>query len=100
VSNGETALIILAIWLADIPFHRIDAPPLPALCPLITFSNHLEYLTRQGFTELNVMNLIMYPLQFLARTQPLIAILWSMTVGSQHWWPQGNTKAFNSTVTV
>jgi len=38
--------------------------PLPALCPLITFSNHLKYLTRQGFPGLpNAMNLIMHLLK-------------------------------------
>ena len=31
---------------------RFTDSPLPALCPLITFSNHLKYLTRQGFNSL------------------------------------------------
>jgi len=42
------------VWKQDVPFAN----------PLITFSNHLKYLTRQGFPGLlKVMNLIMHPSQ-------------------------------------
>ena len=37
------------------PFAQPFASLLPALCPLITFSNHLNYLTRHGLPK--VMNL-------------------------------------------
>ena len=41
-----------ALWASNVPFvvwSRSKICPLPALCPLITSSNQLNYLTRQGF---------------------------------------------------
>ena len=48
------------LWASNVPFLTQKC----ALCPLITLSNHLKYLSRQGFTWIfNVMNLIMHPRQ-------------------------------------
>jgi len=42
--------------------------PFASHCPLITFSNHLKYLTKQGFPGLlNIMNLIVHPLKQISR---------------------------------
>jgi len=50
--NTHLDVSVLARPLSEGTVPLVEMCPLPALCPLRYFSNHLKYLTRQGFTGL------------------------------------------------